>query len=645
MSSLQEYNPLFRNADDFDVLAEDVDVEIYVESEEFAYHCAQRAGGRLSGSSDNSDASDNSMWSRSSTVSSATTVESYPNNPSEYEAVNFFSGISSRSHGPRLVYRSSEDEFEEPSGPEAYKRKIRAIPVEDDHEIYKDWEPIVDETAEVLTRKEIIFSDIELARFTWLDENAPPEINWNDYNFTVPEGEELNFDDIPRIKPLEDGVRRYTNPTIWISVPPGHLTGQLAQEAAKDILSFLDSLGTKNIDIAFRESVAEDASGHGTALPPPAEDGDPLKEFIDNLSVALSIPIASMDTMKQSTLGPLFACGERLCAITTRHGLFLPEDNAPYKFRESAPKREVLLMGQPAYVKFLKSIQAALGVLQGSVIPFEARVDTYSRKVKDGINIEDSQAVLQESVAELAKVNRKIKLFKSFFVDVVKQWGQPEDRVIGFVSWAPPIGVGVRPHCYTRDFCVIELYKHKFKNMIGNVLSLGPELDSSTLNELIYTRDDIPTIFKYPKNGLLPLRRILTANQIRNPDSLTLEGERIRRVIKRGSGSNTTVGTFTRFMAFRRKYKNAGHVDSYEVAVFPHEDRKGPFSKGGDSGSIIVSPGGDYVALLTGGTNTIADSADITFATPFEWVWDLIKEEFPGANLNFQLPEFLADVA
>ncbi|KAH9003693.1 hypothetical protein EDB86DRAFT_2268493 [Lactarius hatsudake] len=36
----------------------------------------------------------------------------------------------------------------------------------------------------------------------------------------------------------------------------------------------------------------------------------------------------------------------------------------------------------------------------------------------------------------------------------------------------------------------------------------------------------------------------------------------------------------------------------------------------------------------------------ITFATPFVWVWDLVKEEFPGANLYFDnLQEFLADVA
>lgn len=38
--------------------------------------------------------------------------------------------------------------------------------------------------------------------------------------------------------------------------------------------------------------------------------------------------------------------------------------------------------------------------------------------------------------------------------------------------------------------------------------------------------------------------------------------------------------------------------------------------------------------MLTGGTSQGTDGSDITFATLFEWVWDLVKE-FPGANLYF----------
>jgi hypothetical protein len=59
----------------------------------------------------------------------------------------------------------------------------------------------------------------------------------------------------------------------------------------------------------------------------------------------------------------------------------------------------------------------------------------------------------------------------------------------------------------------------------------------------------------------------------------------------------------------------------------------------------LSTPSANSVALLTGGTNKGTGSSDITFATPMEWVWDLIKDKFPGANLYFDdLEGFLADV-
>ena len=162
----------------------------------------------------------------------------------------------------------------------------------------------------------------------------------------------------------------------------------------------------------------------------------------------------------------------------------------------------------------------------------------------------------------------------------------------------------------------------------------------------MYERIDVPSEFKYPEDGLLTLRGVLTANDINNPNASVLQGDRIRRVLKRGFATNTTVGTLTRFMSFVRKYFTTGNVESLEVPIFSHEHDSGTFSKGGDSGSLIVSPVGEFVALLHGGTNKGTGGSDITFATPFEWVWGLVKEEFPGANLYFDnLQEFLADVA
>ena len=55
---------------------------------------------------------------------------------------------------------------------------------------------------------------------------------------------------------------------------------------------------------------------------------------------------------------------------------------------------------------------------------------------------------------------------------------------------------------------------------------------------------------------------------------------------------------------------------------------------------------GEFVALLTGGAGGGADGPDIALAAPFERVWDLVRAEFPGADLCFDdLQEFLVDVA
>ena len=171
-------------------------------------------------------------------------------------------------------------------------------------------------------------------------------------------------------------------------------------------------------------------------------------------------------------------------------------------------------------------------------------------------------------------------------------------------------------------------------------------MSESKLKSLIYEYDDVPSEFKYPDDGLLALKGMLTAEQVNNPTNLNLHGDRVRRVLKRGFATDTTVGTLSRYMSFVRQYFPTGTLESLEVAILSHERELGTFSKGGDSGSLIVSTTGEFLALLTGGTCNGTDPPDITYATLFESVWDLVKAEFPGADLYFDnIQEFLADVA
>jgi len=130
-------------------------------------------------------------------------------------------------------------------------------------------------------------------------------------------------------------------------------------------------------------------------------------------------------------------------------------------------------MGAAAFKNYLASIQILISTLIDTVSSLEKKIIMFKTRVQNGINVDQSQKKLYEHETQLANTRTQIEDVKDFFVDIKKRWSKAKDRVIGFVCWAPSIGVGVAPHRYTRDLCVIELDKEKFRSMIGNVLSLG----------------------------------------------------------------------------------------------------------------------------------------------------------------------------
>jgi hypothetical protein len=151
----------------------------------------------------------------------------------------------------------------------------------------------------------------------------------------------------------------------------------------------------------------------------------------------------------------------------------------------------------------------------------------------------------------------------------------------------------------------------------------------------MYPRIDAPSDFDYPVDRLLKLRGILSAEELRTPNNKNHNGNPMRYVIKRGLATLTTIGCLTGFESHVRRYFVLGKRDSVEAAVYPYDNHSGPFSTGGDSGSIIVDALGKFVALLTGGAGP-TNSSDITYGSPMFWLWKVIKAEFPGANLYFE---------
>jgi len=133
-------------------------------------------------------------------------------------------------------------------------------------------------------------------------------------------------------------------------------------------------------------------------------------------------------------------------------------------------------MGTPAFDNYQASIQARISNLNDTVELLEKSIVTYTNRVARQIGLPRSQEMLTDFETELDKTNRRVAKLKKFFVTLSNKWSKLADRVIGHVVWAPPIGVGVGPNRFTRDVCVVELYKSRFANFMGNVLSLGMTL-------------------------------------------------------------------------------------------------------------------------------------------------------------------------
>lgn len=144
--------------------------------------------------------------------------------------------------------------------------------------------------------------------------------------------------------------------------------------------------------------------------------------------------------------------------------------------------------------------------------------------------------------------------------------------------------------------------------------------------------------FDYPVDRhLFKLWGILTAEQISHPTGKDFDDIPMQFIIKNSYKTGTTIGCLNRFESKVRRYGLTGTFNSTEAPVLHYSKNKyfGAFSRGGDSGSIVASPKGEFISLLTGGTGP-SDSVDITYTTLMHWLWDkLILVKFPGANLYF----------
>jgi hypothetical protein len=301
---------------------------------------------------------------------------------------------------------------------------------------------------------------------------------------------DLNYDDFAPIEPALDRTVYTTPVTIWVGVKPDSTTGEQAHHAAMDILRLLELHQVTDVEVAFRESEVKFLAG--PELFAPVRGQDSLKDVIDNLSTALSLPIAGMNTLMQGTLGFYFRVRDDLYAVTARHVLFnLADPNVEYEYVGkffslrmmrghsdytylAGPKKEVVVMGAPEFANYLIFLQNTIDIHCMTVKDLEDSVESLTVLVEgDDPCAVNSAAELPDVKQQLTKMQAKVEDYKAYLLKVKKEWSEPKDRVIGYIVWSPPISINTPPYSYTEDLCIIKLDKEKFRHFGGNILSLG----------------------------------------------------------------------------------------------------------------------------------------------------------------------------
>ncbi|KAH9164038.1 hypothetical protein EDB89DRAFT_2078307 [Lactarius sanguifluus] len=362
--------------------------------------------------------------------------------------------------------------------------------------------------------------------------------------------------------------------------------------------------GTNPPEIAFRESVFTRSASPR------------LLKYDDSFPLHRTVDIASRRTPCFEGTGGLYICeggdSQRVFVLTARHVVLPPSAvrnelfDSKTRSKRVSQRREVLLLGNKTYQGVLVSIMASIMVKIGH----------------QAMLVNHYKDVLQD-FGEAGKDDNAR----------AKEQGQ---RVLGHVVHSPPISVGIGPKLFTEDWALIELHGEKidWAEFKGNVIDLGTEMLPVEFMKKMYPNATAYT-FEYPYGRLLQLQGVIEESELRHPTMLDANGEACIIVVKSGNSTGVTIGRATGIMSFvRENFEDGTHKTSMELPIYPYSQEDGAFSAPGDSGSIIADGKGRIVGLLTGGAGkTDSTKSDVTYASPFFWVFDeRIKASFPDAH-------------
>ncbi|RPA93055.1 hypothetical protein L873DRAFT_1847409 [Choiromyces venosus 120613-1] len=516
--------------------------------------------------------------------------------PLSKEAQFYYAGLPSV---PRLVGRSSTIVWEAPSGPEAYPRH-KVLGTVGRHAINNVWEGNLScKVVEHLDSKKVAWTSIDVVRISYVEESFRPVI-------------------------------------LWIGVQPESLSVEDGTEVARSCQEILVQSGIIDVDVEIRESFVTPLAG--PKLLEPTVSSDATVDLRNPLTPTLGLPISGKLTPYSEGTGGFFISegggSKRLFLVTARHVVFKSNrnDNRTFEHKSrSAPCREVILLGDAAFTKFLASIKLEIGG-KAIIIPY------LERRIADAKDMAGDRGEKERKKAgdELAEAKEAVDALNTFYGEVSTHWASPDRRVLGHVIYSPPIVFGFGTEQYTQDFAVIEIDPSKIDstNFEGNVIDLGTKIQPDVFTRMMYPNLRNAHIFEYPKDRLLRLKGTIPDKDMRHPPALDQNDEPCLMVIKHGNATGLTVGLANDIRSCVRNYHEGDTTHfSMEWAILPLDNNSGAFSKRGDSGAVVADGGGRIGGIITGGAGW-RDESDITYVSSINSIMESIKVKFPKAHLN-----------
>ncbi|KAH8110516.1 hypothetical protein DFH11DRAFT_773107 [Phellopilus nigrolimitatus] len=505
--------------------------------------------------------------------------------PSDVEAANYFYGLPSK---PRLIARSSCDVWMKPTGLEAYLIPKELTPL-GPHLLNEVWEGRVGPAMDL-----------------YLQEKLENGVQWT------------------TMTPLRIGIvgQPFPPAVILVGVEPGSLSHELGIDVALGCRSILVENGILDIHVEIRESKFTRAA----MMYKPALNSNPAAALHEPFSTSLGLPICNAKSTNFEGTGGFFFIDSTkpgaLFMLTARHVLFNPheETNELYRYKEGtgAPRRLVMLLGENAFKARVNAIKAAIGG-KGIIM----------KQVKRSLELANAMDDKQVAAAERAaaqlrmdEATKAIKAFEQLLADVVRDWADEGNRVIGHVVLSPPISFGFGDDGFTDDWAVVQIYSSKISklNFVGNAIDLG-SIAVDDLTAWMYPHTVNPGSFDYPGDRLLKCHGTVSDQEMFKPHPGTQDHDNnaVIMVLKRGNTSGLTVGRLNTIRSFvREPSKVIPSGVSREVAALPRNSKSGAFSEPGDSGAMVVDAVGRICGILTGGDG--AAVTDCTFVTSINFL-------------------------